>query len=83
GEAGDGTVEDRFNGAWFAKFIDYLAAGDIDWAYWAVNGTMARADDREYGALDWFGVLGPTWTEPSSESLLNALQSIQEPWAFP
>ncbi|MEC7242717.1 MAG: cellulase family glycosylhydrolase, partial [Myxococcota bacterium] len=42
GEAGDGTVEDRFNGAWFAKFIDYLAAGDIDWAYWAVNGTMAR-----------------------------------------
>ena len=83
GNTGDGTVEDRFNGAWFAKFINYLAAGDIDWAYWAVNGTMARADDREYGALDWFGVLGPNWTEPSSQSLLNALQSIQKPWAFP
>ena len=83
GVAGDGTVEDRYNGAWFAVFIEYLAAGDIDWAYWAVNGTMARADDREYGALDWFGVLGPNWTDPSSASLLSALQSIQEPWAFP
>jgi endoglucanase len=83
GDSYDGTVEDRFNGAWFAMFIDYLAAGDIDWAYWSVNGTAARADDREYGAVDWFGVLDETWTAPASTSVLTALQSIQKPWAFP
>ncbi len=83
GDTFDGTVEDRFNGVWFETFIQYLTAGDIDWAYWSVNGTMARAEDREYGAVDWFGVLDETWTEPSNERLLDALQGIQEPWAFP
>lgn len=83
GDVFDGTVEDQFNGAWFAMFVEYLAAGDIDWAYWAVNGTMARGEDREFGALDWFGVLDESWVAPSNERLLNALQSIQDPWAFP
>ena len=71
------------NGIWFDLFVDYLAAGDIDWAYWPVNGTMARADDREFGATDWFGVLDRTWSEPSLPELLDALEAIQEPWAFP
>jgi endoglucanase len=83
GDSLDGTVEDQFNGAWFAMFVQYLAAGDIDWAYWSVNGTMARADDREFGAVDWFGVLDEGWVDPSNKRLLEALQSIQEPWAFP
>ncbi len=83
GDTNDGTVQDRFNGVWFEHFIQYLAAGDIDWAYWSVNGTAARAEDREYGAVDWFGVLDETWTEPSNEQLLEALREIQEPWAFP
>ena len=71
------------NGIWFDLFLDYLAAGDIDWAYWPVNGTMARADDREFGATDWFGVLDRTWSEPSLPELLQGLQAIQDPWAFP
>ena len=70
-------------GAWFANFVDYLAAGDIDWAYWPVNGTMARAIDREYGAVDWYGVLDETWLSSSLPELLERLQGIQEPWAFP
>ena len=70
-------------GTWFSLFLDYLDAGDIDWAYWPVNGTMARAEDREFGAVDWFGVLDETWTEPALEPLLAGLQAIQEPWAFP
>ena len=70
-------------GAWFSRFLQYLQAGDIDWAYWPVNGTMARADDREYGATDWFGVLDSTWSEPALPPLLEALQEIQQPWAFP
>ena len=44
---------------------------------------MARAEDREFGAVDWFGVLDETWTEPALEPLLAGLQAIQEPWAFP
>ena len=71
------------DGAWFSTFIDYLNAGDIDWAYWPLNGTMARADDREYGAVDWFGVIDETWSEPAMPEQLEMLQTIQPAWAFP
>jgi len=70
-------------GWWFSALIAYLNAGDIDFAYWPVNGTMARAEDREYGAVDWYGILDETWLQPSLPELLDALQGIQEPWAFP
>ena len=70
-------------GAWFEQFITYLSAGDIDWAYWPLNGTMARADDREFGAVDWYGVLNETWTGGELPELIESLQGIQEPWAFP
>jgi len=70
-------------GAWFEQFMAYLSAGDIDWAYWPLNGTMARADDREFGAVDWYGVLNETWTGGELPELVEALQAIQEPWAFP
>ena len=72
-----------YEGAWFSNFLAYLDAGDYDWAYWPVNGTMARADDREYGAVDWFGVLDETWSAPALPELLQALQAIQDPWAGP
>jgi endoglucanase len=72
-----------YEGAWFSTFLQYLDAGDYDWAYWPVNGTMARADDREYGAVDWFGVLDETWSEPALPELLEALQAIQDPWVGP
>ncbi len=71
------------DGDWFSTFVQYLDAGDIDWCYWPVNGTMARADGREYGAVDWYGVLDETWTEPALPELIDALQAIQDPWAFP
>ena len=44
---------------------------------------VARAEDREFGAVDWFGVLDETWTKTSNEQLLEAIGEIQEPWAFP
>ena len=74
------------SGRWFATMIAYLDAGDIDWAYWPLNGTMARGEEgsgREYGAVDWYGVLDGTWGSPAKAELLTLLQSIQEPWAFP
>ena len=70
-------------GAWFSAFLQYLAAGDIDWAYFAVNGTMARGEGREFGATDWFGILDSTWSQPALPEMLEALQAIQQPWAFP
>jgi endoglucanase len=79
----DCIAGDTADGAWFSTFIEYLNAGDIDWAYWPLNGTMARADDREYGAVDWFGVIDETWSEPSLPELLEELQTIQPAWAFP
>ena len=70
-------------GAWFEQLIAYLHAGDIDWAYWPLNGTMARAEDREFGAVDWYGVLNETWTDGELPELIEALQGIQDPWSFP
>jgi len=77
---------DSYEGAWFEAFLQLLQAGDLDWAYWPVNGTMARGEEgsgRVYGAVDWFGVLDPTWSKAALPELLEALQAIQPAWAFP
>lgn len=79
----DCVLAPDFQGAWFETFIQYLDAGDIDWAYWPVNGTMAWAEDREFGAVDWFGVLDETWGDVALSELMQALESVQQPWAFP
>jgi endoglucanase len=64
-------------GGWFAGFAAYLNDADIDWAYWAINGTEASGTGRTLGAPETYGVLDVTWTTSASPALTSALQSLQ------
>ncbi|MDC0740801.1 glycoside hydrolase family 5 protein [Polyangium mundeleinium] len=64
-------------GFWFSAFRTYLSEADIDWAYWAVNGTQARGTGRVFGAEETYGILDTKWEAPASEPLLSSLQALQ------
>jgi endoglucanase len=65
------------DGLWFKSFRQYLADADVDWAYWALNGTQATGRSRTLGAEETYGVLNPSWTAPALPSLTNALAAMQ------
>jgi endoglucanase len=73
-------------GQWFPNFIRYLKDGDIDWSYWAINGTMARGTTwNDNGSVksqqlptdeEKYGILSKQWNHPALCSLTDALSSI-------
>ena len=72
---------------WFAEFLRYLHDGDIDWTYWSINGTAARADlrpttceatPRSPGCAEGYGTSDPSWAGDAS-SLLTADLTSAEP----
>jgi endoglucanase len=71
-------------GLWFQAFLQYAHDRSVDWAYWALNGTQARAPGRVFGAQEGYGVLNLTWDGPAQPDHVAALQSIMgvpSPWA--
>ncbi len=64
-------------GFWFENLREYLTEADIDWSYWAINGTEASGYSRTLGAEETYGVLDTSWSAPSLVDLVSALQSIQ------
>jgi endoglucanase len=67
-------------GKWFAIFTRYLKYHNLNWSYWAVNGTKsdgATGQNIHYGETETYGVLNPKWDAPSRESLLAGLQAVQ------
>jgi endoglucanase len=70
-------------GFWFSAIRTYLSEGDIDWAYWALNGTQARGTTRVFGAEETYGILDVTWKKPASESLLSTLKVLQSATSGP
>lgn len=79
-----GTCHDRpdcldersWPGQWFAHIRRYLAEGDLDWGYWALNGTQARGTTRTFGAVETFGLLDRLWRAPASPSVLATLRPL-------
>jgi endoglucanase len=59
------------------SFRAYLSAGDVDWCYWALNGTQSRGATRTFGAEETFGVLDRDWKAPALRQHLDALRAIQ------
>jgi hypothetical protein len=54
------------------------AEHDLDWAYWALQGSYALRQgvagmDEVYGVLDW------SWTKPRNETVLPRIQALQRP----
>ncbi len=64
-------------GLWYAAFRSYLYGADIDWCYWALNGTQSRGATRTFGAEETFGVLDKDWKAPALRRHLDALRSLQ------
>lgn len=75
------TISD--SGFWFSAFTRYLQERDLDWAYWAVNGTQARGTSRTLGGEETYGILKKNWQAAASTGLLNALQAIVPASAAP
>ncbi len=83
----DNTASDGSGGLWFAYIRQFLAANDIDWSWWAVNGTETTGSGRTFGSEETYGVLNPYWNAPAvpnqlplpALSTLGALQTIAAP----
>lgn len=64
-------------GLWFAAIRQYLTDADIDWAYWALDGTQASGSGRTLGAEETYGVLDRAWQKPALPALQAALAALQ------
>jgi endoglucanase len=82
------TSSSCITGFWLSAFRDYLDQRDLDWSWWAVNGTEARGTSRTFGAEETYGILNPYWdapaitselNTPTSTNLLGILQTVMQP----
>ena len=71
--------------AWFKALTRYLAAGDVDWVYWSINGTGGRGDVepttcaatlRFPGCGEGYGLSDPSWSRDASPALMTVLRPI-------
>ena len=79
-------ASDCTDGPWLTAFRQYLADADIDWSYWAVNGTSARAaadpttcttTPRSPGCAEGYGLLDPAWVAPVSPALTALTRGLE------
>ena len=66
-------------GRWFSYVTEYLRRKDIDWGYWALNGSTCKGTNRPSGAEEGYGLLNTCWNAYVFPPLLEALQAIQPP----
>ncbi|AKT42362.1 glycoside hydrolase family 5 protein [Chondromyces crocatus] len=66
-------------GLWFQSLLVYLSQNDVDWGYWALNGTQARGMEGTFGEEDTNGLLDTFWRAPASLDLLVQLQLLIPP----
>jgi endoglucanase len=77
GEFGTEHSDASVGSLWFTGIRQYLTDADIDWSYWAINGTQATGTGRTFGAEETFGVLDRTWTMSALPALTAGLQALQ------
>ncbi len=76
GEFGTNHDADHVSAFWFQSISRYLSEADIDWSYWALNGTQATGTGRTLGAAEGFGFLDEAWTSPAAKELADALSLL-------
>jgi endoglucanase len=67
-------------GLWFSAITRYLRYHNLNWSFWAINGTESDGlpgQGRTYGVPEGYGVLNTNWDGASLPSLLSSLQAIQ------
>lgn len=74
------STDSAQNGLWFSVVTRYLRDHDLDWSYWALNGTQSDGlpgQGRTYGAPETYGMLSTSWNGPALSALASSLQQIQ------
>ena len=67
------------NGYWFGFLATYIKTYNLDWSYWAINGTQSTGNGRTYGAQENYGVLNPSWNGSVLPALTSQLQRLMSP----
>jgi endoglucanase len=58
-------------GVWWQTITKYLSSTDVDWSYWALNGT--RID----GSVESYGLLNSTWNGEAMPQLTQSLRGLE------
>lgn len=66
-------------GYWFNMVTSYLRQNNLDWDYWAINGTTESNNGNGFGTVEGYGVLNLTWNGSALPSLTSRLQSMMAP----
>jgi endoglucanase len=91
GEFGIGTGSlAGFSGAWWNNFEAWLTENDVDWCWWALNGTQPRGTvpvvgrhRSRWGDGEGFGLLAPDWRGVANPHVLDLLQAMTTPRTGP
>ena len=91
GEFGLGTGSlSGFAGAWWNNFEAWLTENDVDWCWWALNGTQPRGTvpvagrhRSHWGDGEGFGLLAPDWRGLANPQVLEILRAMIPPRSGP
>jgi endoglucanase len=67
-------------GEWFKVALRFFSYHNINWSYWALDGTTSNQDPNSwntYGNVETYGVLNKAWDAPASTALLSALEAAE------
>ena len=64
------------NGNWFGFLTTYIQQYQLDWGYWAINGTQTTGSGRTYGAAEGYGMLNTSWNGSSLSALTSRLSMM-------
>mgnify|MGYP002775553990 CR=1 FL=1 len=74
-QRGGNKASNRYINCLFA----FMASLDLDWAYWALQGSYYRRYGNE-GDEEYMGILNAQWNAPRNMTFLAKLQAMQQPW---
>ena len=91
GEFGIGTGSlAGFSGVWWNNFEAWLTENDVDWCWWALNGTQPRGTvpvvgrhRSRWGDGEGFGLLAPDWRGVANPQVMDILRAIILPRTGP
>lgn len=63
-------------GYWFNFFTTFIRQYNLDWSYWAINGTQSTGSGRTYGAPEGYGILNASWSGAALPSLAAQLGTM-------
>jgi endoglucanase len=91
GEFGIGTGSlAGFSGVWWNNFEAWLTENDVDWCWWALNGTQPRGTvpvvgrhRSRWGDGEGFGLLAPDWRGAANPQVMDILRAMIPPRTGP